>query len=68
MYKLLIAMLLFVGMAVAAQPGTKALYKVFRLNPESVAITCAHGDLPEITPKMGRVEDGIVIVSCGGGK
>lgn len=43
---------------------SKSLYKVFRFNTSSVGISCASGQIPEVTPRGGRVQDGIVIVTC----
>lgn len=61
--KLLIALTLLAGIALATDKP-KSLYKVFRFSPTSVGITCTSGELPEISPRAGRVEDGLVIVSC----
>lgn len=57
---------LLVGIVAGAVAGAseRALYKVFRFNTVSVGISCASGQLPEVSPRGGRVEDGLVIVSC----
>ena len=64
-----VAILIMVcGAAMAADSQLKAVYKLVRLNQTDAIFSCTNGQIPNITPARGRVEESFVILSCNGSK
>ena len=63
MKRLAVAVLILSALALATE-REKALYKIFRASTTTVIVSCGSGQIPEVSPPHGRVQEGIVVITC----